>query len=245
MTKTIERRVAFADFQLRDAPDGAVGLRGYAAVFDYVAHGEVVKRSAFNRTLNQRDKVKLLVNHDGVPIASTDGGTMSLSVDERGLLVDVSSLDLSNPTVQELVSAMRRGDITEMSFAFEAKDAPLVDGVRELREVKLYDVSVVTYAWYDATEVQLNSFDNARLAFRSLSPEQQRELICIEVNIDGSTISDSSVDNSTEAPEPCPNCGMSLDGSAPAADPAAGMADAPMRAKKIATARALLELANA
>ena len=237
MTKTIERRMAFADFELRDAPDGAVGLRGYAAVFDYVAHGEVVKRSAFNRTLTQRDKVKLLVNHDGVPIASTDGGTMSLSVDERGLMVDVGSLDMANPTVQELVSAMRRGDITEMSFSFEAKDAPLVDGVRELREVKLYDVSVVTYAWYDSTSVELNSFDNARLAFRSLSPGEQRELISIEINVGDAAAADEVAQ---EIEGVCPTCGAD---TSPAPD--AGLMAEDVGMRSVATARALLELAMA
>jgi len=71
----------------------------------------------------------------------------------------VPELDMSNPTVQELVSAMARGDMGEMSFAFEALDDPMIDGVRELREVKLWDVSVVTYPWYDGTEASLRSLE--------------------------------------------------------------------------------------
>lgn len=180
MTKTIERRLFDANIEIRKADDGTVGLRGYAAVFDSEAHGEVVKRSAFNRTLAQRDNVRLLVNHDGVPVASTKAGTMSLSVDERGLVVDAPSLDLDNPTVRELVSAMSRGDIDQMSFAFTASDDPVVDGVRELREVKLYDVSVVTYPWYDATEVGLTgdrSKDRALVCLRSLTPEERAEVL--------------------------------------------------------------------
>ena len=155
MMKTIERRITDAHIEIRTNPDGTVGLSGYAAVFDSPAHGEVVKRSAFNRTLEQRDNARLLVNHGGVPIASVKAGTMSLAVDHRGLKVDAPSLDPLNPTVQELVSAMRRGDIDQMSFAFTATDDPTVSGVRELREVRLYDVSVVTYPWYEDTTVGL------------------------------------------------------------------------------------------
>lgn len=181
MSKTIERRLVFdASIEIREADDGTVGLSGYAAVFDSEAHGEVVKRSAFNRTLAQRDNVRLLVNHDGVPLASTKAGTMTLEVDERGLLMTVKGLDMSNPTVQELVSAMIRGDIDQMSFAFTASDDPTVDGVRELREVRLYDVSVVTYPWYESTSVDLTgdrNMDRALVCMRSLSPEQRAEVI--------------------------------------------------------------------
>lgn len=181
MTRPIERRLFDARIEVRTADDGSVGLRGYAAVFDSPAHGEVVKASAFNRTLAQRDNVRLLVNHDGVPLASTKAGTLTLSVDDRGLLVDVPSLDVANnPTAAELVSAMSRGDIDQMSFAFTAYDDPIVDGVRELREVKLYDVSVVTYPWYEATSVGLTGdrdMDRALVALRSLSPEQRAEVL--------------------------------------------------------------------
>ena len=181
MTKSIERRLFDASIEIRKADDGSVGLRGYVAVFDSEAHGEVVKGSAFNRTLAQRDNVRLLVNHDGVPLASTKAGTLTLSVDERGLVVDVPNLDVANnPTAAELVSAMTRGDIDQMSFAFTAYDDPIVAGVRELREVKLYDVSVVTYPWYEATSVGLTGdrdMDRALVALRSLSPEQRAEVI--------------------------------------------------------------------
>lgn len=180
MTKLIERRIFDAPFEVRSNDDGSVGVRGYAAVFDSESHGEVVRSSAFNRTLEQRDNVRLLVNHDGVPLASTKSGTMALSVDERGLLVDVPHLDMENPTARELVSAMQRRDIDQMSFAFVARDAPTEGGVRELREVTLYDVSIVTYPWYEATSVGLTGdrdMDRALVSLRALTPEQRAEVL--------------------------------------------------------------------
>jgi HK97 family phage prohead protease/HK97 family phage major capsid protein len=155
----LERRTADARWEVREEPDGTTGLRGYAAVFDAPAHGEVVRRSAFDRTLAEGAVVELLFDHDGIPMASTRGGTMSLSVDDNGLVVDVPSLDMESPYVKSIVSAMRRGDLQKMSFAFFTRDDNYDSETmtRELTDVELVDVSVVTRPWYDATTVALKS----------------------------------------------------------------------------------------
>jgi HK97 family phage prohead protease/HK97 family phage major capsid protein len=158
-TPSLERRTADARWEVREEPDGSVGLRGYAAVFDAPAHGEVVKRGAFDRSLSEEPVVELLFDHDGIPMASTRGGTMSLSVDESGLVVDVPSLDMDSPYVRSIVSAMRRGDLQKMSFAFFTREDYYdpESRTRELRDVSLVDVSVVTRPWYDQTSVALKS----------------------------------------------------------------------------------------
>ena len=155
----LERRTADARWEVREEPDGTTGLRGYAAVFDAPAHGEVVRRSAFNRTLAEGAVVELLFDHEGIPMASTRGGTMSLSVDESGLVVDVPALDMESPYVKSIVSAMRRGDLQKMSFAFFTREDNYDPETmtRELTDVELVDVSVVTRPWYDATTVALKS----------------------------------------------------------------------------------------
>ena len=154
-----ERRSVEARWEVREEPDGSVGLRGYAAVFDAPAHGEVVTRSAFDRTLTQDPVVELLFDHDGIPMASTRGGTMTLSTDDTGLIVDVPSLDMESPHVRSIVSAMRRGDLQKMSFAFytlrDTYDSKTQ--LRSLEDVELVDVSIVTRPWYDATSVALKA----------------------------------------------------------------------------------------
>lgn len=153
----LERRATAGRIEIRTADDGTLSLDGYAAVFDSESFGEVVRRSAFNKTLAERDDVRLLVNHDGVPIARSKSGTLALTVDQRGLRVQADGLDPANPTVQELCSALARGDIDQMSFSFADMDRSVTDdGVRELKQVRLYDVSVVTYPWYEDTVVELN-----------------------------------------------------------------------------------------
>lgn len=155
--------------------ENTVNVRGYAAVFDTVSHGEYVARSAFNKTLNDGDDVRLMVNHDGVPLARTASGTLTLDVDDTGLKID-ADLDLSNPRVAELTSAMSRGDLDQMSFAFKPVRSPMEDRngqrVRALKEVKLIDVSLVTFPWYEATsaEVTRSTLDEALVAVRSGRP---------------------------------------------------------------------------
>lgn len=159
MDPVVERRSTPASLQVRtDAETGMATLTGYASVFNTEAHGEVVRPSAFNKSLADGADVRLLVNHDGVPLARTTSGTLRLTVDETGLRVD-ADLDTHNPTVVELASAMGRGDIDQMSFAFiPVKDLyDAENNLRELIEVKLRDVSVVTYPWYETTSAELNS----------------------------------------------------------------------------------------
>lgn len=155
------RRIAFSNMEVRANDDGTK-LVGYAAVFDSPSEPlpwiEYVKRGAFSKTLNDGADVRLLIDHEGVPLARTKSGTLKLTEDDRGLLVE-SELDPSNPDAARLISALRRGDISQMSFAFRTiKDSWSDDrSMRELREVQLFDVSVVTFPAYEATVAELRA----------------------------------------------------------------------------------------
>jgi HK97 family phage prohead protease len=156
-----QRSVAYSTLELRAADDSDT-LVGYAAVFDAPSEPmpftEFVRRGAFAKTLNDGADVRLLVDHEGVPLARTKSGTLILEEDDRGLRVE-AKLDPTNPDAQRILSAMRRGDLSQMSFAFKTvKDSWSKDrAVRELKEVQLFDVSVVTYPAYEDTIVSLRS----------------------------------------------------------------------------------------
>ena len=117
---------------------------------------EFVKRGAFSKTLNDGADVRLLIDHEGVPLARSKSGTLALEEDERGLRVE-AELDPMNPDAARTMSAMKRGDLSQMSFAFRTvKDNWNNDrSVRELREVQLFDVSVVTFPAYEQTVAEL------------------------------------------------------------------------------------------
>jgi HK97 family phage prohead protease len=182
--KQLERRIIDAKYEVRTNDDGTVGVRGYAAVFDSPSHGEVIKRSAFNRSIAQKDDIRLLTNHEGVPMARTKSGTLTVGVDESGLWFDAPSLDPANPDVQRLVSAIGRGDMDQCSFAGYFTDAPVLDGLREVREVQLVDVSNVTFPWYDQTSSELtgNRAVDAELVQIRAMPADDRALLIETLN---------------------------------------------------------------
>lgn len=148
-------------------------LRGYAAVFDSLSqdlggYREQIKRGAFADQLTA--DVRLLINHEGLPLARTTSGTMKLVEDERGLQVE-ANLDPQSPLVAALRSAIDRGDASQMSIGFSVKPggqdwAKNDDGitVRTLKAVRLFDVSVVSFPAYTGTSVafrQLAVFERA------------------------------------------------------------------------------------
>ena len=160
-----QRSVAYSNLELRASEDGTK-LIGYAAVFDSPSEPmpftEYVRRGAFQKTLKDGADVRLLIDHEGIPLARTKSGTLMLQEDERGLRVE-AQLDPTNPDAARVISAMRRGDMSQMSFAFRTiKDSWSADrSVRELKEVQLFDVSVVTFPAYEETVAELRNNKNA------------------------------------------------------------------------------------
>jgi HK97 family phage prohead protease len=158
-----ERRVAYTTFDVRQMPQGEGStLFGYAAVFgspsEPMPFVEYVMQGAFANTLQRGADVRLLIDHEGVPLARTTSGTLRLHEDERGLAV-VADLDPSNPDAMRVMSALKRGDMSQMSFAFRTVRDTWSDdrNVRELNEVELYDVSVVTFPAYERTVAEIRS----------------------------------------------------------------------------------------
>lgn len=155
-----KRTVAYTTIECRAMGDGNT-LVGYAALFDTPSHDlggfvEYVSPGAFRKTLNDGADVRLLIDHEGAPLARTKSGTMRLIEDERGLRVE-ADLDPANPVAAGVISALKRGDMNQMSFAFRTvKDEWSRDrATRTLKEVRLFDVSVVTFPAYEATVAEV------------------------------------------------------------------------------------------
>lgn len=170
-----ERRAAV---EVREADGGAPIFDGYASSTGvwYPVYGgaesawgwdEMIVAGAFGDAIDRGDDTRLLINHDGLPIARTASGTLTLSEDEVGLRAwTPDGLDMMNPRVMEAVSVMRRGDADQMSFAFTVDTDG--DGVRleqwddeyryrKIHKVRLYDVSLVTYPANPATAAHLRT----------------------------------------------------------------------------------------
>ena len=162
---TAEKVTMNAEVRAIDTEDGSLRIGGYAATFNKEADGlnfrEVIAPGAFTRALASGDPVFLLVNHDmdAIPLASTQSGTLQLRQDKTGLYIE-AELDPANPRAQELASALRRGDMDKMSFAFtvDSDGQTREGGLRTLTDIeRLYEVSVVTLPAYSSTTVGMRS----------------------------------------------------------------------------------------
>ena len=149
------RAVAAGGMELRAADDGdGYTFTGYASMFDAPysvrdnlgEYQEIVRSGAFSKAIKESDDCRLLINHEGLALARTKSGTLTLAQDATGLLAS-ARLDPTNPRVAELKSAMSRGDCDQMSFAFQATRQEWNSdySVRTILEAKLFDVSAVTY----------------------------------------------------------------------------------------------------
>jgi hypothetical protein len=129
-----------------------------------------VRSGAFTKALQENDDCRLLINHDGLPLARTKSGTLRLTQDATGLFVE-ADLDPNNPRVAELKSVMARGDADQMSYAFQAtRQAWNKDYTkREIQETKLFDVSAVTYPASPSTSMAMRSESGADVAQRGVA----------------------------------------------------------------------------
>jgi HK97 family phage prohead protease len=156
MEKATSNGVQYRAAEMRAAEsEDEMIVEGYAAVFDSVTDigpfQERIAPGAFSDVLD--DDVRLLINHDGVPLARTTNGTLELKQDDTGLHYRAV---LSNTQAgKDLYEMIKRGDINQSSFAFmigeESRDE---NDVRVIDKVsQLIDVSPVTYPAYQAASV--------------------------------------------------------------------------------------------
>lgn len=164
------RAFSLANIKLENRADGEPSrITGLAAVFDKLSEDlggfrEKIRKGAFAKSIKDGD-IRALFNHDpNFILGRTVAGTLELSEVEEGLAV---SIDVPDTTVaKDLMTSMKRGDITQMSFGFETiKDAWTEfkgKSIRELLEVKLFDVSPVVFPAYPQTSAQARSLPGSR-----------------------------------------------------------------------------------
>jgi HK97 family phage prohead protease len=168
MKKNLEVRVAdFSEIEMRATEEGGpkMSFRGYAAVFNSPSEPlpfiERIAPGAFKRSLRSRNEIKMFVNHnmDRV-LGSTRAGTLRLTEDEKGLLVEADLPDTTDG--RDLSILLERGDVSSMSFGFTVPpkgDKWSEDGMeRTLTQVRLHEVSVVTgFPAYEATTASVRN----------------------------------------------------------------------------------------
>lgn len=160
---------------IQPAPEGDDGkpvethsISGHAAVFNRTADicgwfSETIMPGAFDGA--DMTDVPLFLNHNSfeLPLArsrnNNGNSTMVLAVDEFGLKVDAQLDTENNPNARALYSAVERGDISGMSFAFHVsgEEWENLDTDYPSRKItaidKVFDVSAVNEPAYADTDI--------------------------------------------------------------------------------------------
>lgn len=158
---------------------------------------EIIDRGA----LDQADlkDVRFLVNHDmnSIPLArsrnNNENSTMQMTVEDDGLHIRVDLDTEGNPKAKELYSAVKREDVSGMSFAFTVKDDAWEDldtdyPTRHIKALgRIFEVSAVTYPAYEQTSINARSLesgkaslDSARLALENARKVDEMRKAIIE-----------------------------------------------------------------
>lgn len=195
-----EIRCYSGEVRAEQAADEPTRIIGYGSVFNCRSEPlwgfrEIIKPGAFDDVLG--DDVRGLFNHDpNYILGRSSANTLTLAVDERGLQYTILAPDTQ--TIRDLVIApMKRGDISQSSFAFRV--AP--DGERwfedeegiVIREVskfsRLFDVSPVTYPAYqeaDSGVRSLKAWQEARdsgALQKAINQRMARERLLTLINV--------------------------------------------------------------
>lgn len=142
-------------------------LEGRAIVYDSEYENyyftETISKGALDNT-DLKD-VRFLVNHDTskIPLArsrnNNKNSTMQLIVDDQGLKVRIKLDVENNSDAKNLYSAVKRGDISGMSFMFTIRGEEWTDEdtehpTRKITDIKeVFEVSAVTFPAYEQTDI--------------------------------------------------------------------------------------------
>ena len=173
------------NFQTRSDDTGLV-IAGYFAVFNnptelWPGCIEQIAPGAFSSSLGL--DVRALIDHDTrLVIGRTVAGTLTLREDETGLYGEIK-INEHDSDAMNLYARVQRGDVSQCSFGFDIVAEDYVvspDGQTctwTIREVKLYEVSVVTFPAYDATSVSARDADSAASLKSTRLERRKKELL--------------------------------------------------------------------
>lgn len=142
---------------------------------------EIIEAGALDKA-NLKD-VRFLVNHntDMIPLArsrnNNENSTMQLEVDKDGMKIRVNLDTENNTEAKNLFSAIKRGDITGMSFMFtiDGEEWENLESDHPTRHIKsigqVFEVSAVTFPAYESTEISARdkaALDSAKNTLESV-----------------------------------------------------------------------------
>lgn len=143
----IEKEIKSFPFEVKATAEenNIFTFEGYASTFNNVDHGDdIVIRGAFSNSLAKNSQVPILWQHQ---MSEVIGVSVQLYEDDKGLFIK-GNLPKDDTLVSgRIIPQMKVGSIKEMSIGFFTKNYDRAkDGIRLLKEIDLFEVSLVTKA---------------------------------------------------------------------------------------------------
>lgn len=169
-----QMRSIASKFETREADSGDLYIEGYFSVFNSIydifeGATESVAEGAFRNALG--GDIRALIDHETrLVLGRNKAGTLELREDSHGLWGRIK-INPNDVDAMNLYERVKRGDVDQCSFGFEIirEDTEYrEDGSVHwtIREVKLYEVSVVTFPAYEDTSVSARKADYEELQKR-------------------------------------------------------------------------------
>ena len=149
--------------EIRAVEGGDLAIRGTAVRWGDVATfgtwaSEEFERGAF---VDRWGDARLLVGHGGLALARADRGTLDIYEDDEGLQFS-AELDKDRQQAREIYSAIKRGDVDQMSVGFQLLEGSKVETTQRAgvshdivkRVSKLLEISIVDRGAYSQSDVQ-------------------------------------------------------------------------------------------
>lgn len=170
-------------FQIKAVSEDGL-FSGYGSVFGVVdSYKEVVTQGAFSESLQGRMPALLWQHRSGEPI----GVYTSVKEDNIGLHVE-GKLALKTARGAEAYELLKMGALNGLSIGFITREDSYdkVSGVRTLKKVDLWEVSLVTFPANDASRIssvkgieQINTLSDAEAFLRDAGGLSRREALAI------------------------------------------------------------------
>jgi HK97 family phage prohead protease len=149
-----QREIFTSKFEVKEIKedDAYFYFAGYASVFNNVDYGDDrMLNGAFMASIaRNKGTTKLLWAHD---LSSVPLGVVSVVEDNVGLFVQAKLPRADERNEKQIMPQLRVGSITDMSVGYIANKWTIVNGVRELQEVELLEVSLVNIGMNPAAKV--------------------------------------------------------------------------------------------
>lgn len=171
--QTRQMRSVASNFTTREA-ENELFIEGYFSVFNtnydlWEGASESIAPGAFENTLG--GDIRALIDHETrLVLGRNKAGTLELREDSHGLWGKIT-VNPNDVDAMNLYERVKRGDVDQCSFGFDIvrEDTEIrEDGSVHwtIREVKLYEVSVVTFPAYEETSVKARKDEYAEILKR-------------------------------------------------------------------------------